>query len=888
MQSSNHITKVGANIKFQFAQHKINDFSAEIDRLRSALTLATILAFRSSAKSDHNEVLTRLVELAKGSTADDEALKNNIRLLVDIKSQTGEKLDVLDNRMQQCLARIDDIRKASPQTRENQILSWLTFRQMAWRFEEVSNAHQKTYSWILEKPAEDDGWDDFKAHLTQNVAKPYFINGKAGSGKSTLMTYIVGHRQTKQILAQWARNDNKALLVARFFFWNLGTPLQKTTTGLLRSLLWNILTEHPELIPAIFPNLYQICDADVGDPTYIEVKTAWIRLLDKSKDFLKLAIFIDGLDEFDGDHSDLAEFVTDLCSSNVKVVVSSRPINASLHAFCGCPSLKLQDLTRKDVEIYVNDNLASHKLMVPFTRYCPEISRAIVVEIKRKAKGVFLWVKLVVRLLIDGLQGGDSIEDLQRKLQSLPGDLRALYRRMISQIPVDHQEQAVEIFQLFQKWRIFTGEAFPALLLHYALRPPGENLERGIHPLSAETIAWHCQQITARVQSRCCGLLEVTDTYVLDEIQAHQDRIVGHVGSDLCLDARSKKDLSDILHCKLEYLHCTVAEFLQSDDVKLELQDRSCQTFEPYQRLAAACLALAKLSGVRFWQTITMTYVAFVFKLYKHAPSDIRVRLVGYIAALDDATTSCHMMVQEQDQVFTQTQHHWTATRVAQEMLLGCYGSYGTNRWNGTLLAEGLPRPASILTLAARLGFTQYLQAKSAHYDFKPLLLLSFALDSWIEDDSEPPALSDRRDTLLFLLNEMRKFKAEDDVDDIRSFSLEFAEGYTSNKETDLSVFVACFIVTKTSPESWSDTYPTTRLRDMSRTLQRDHDSENQQLGLRLSQAVYERLHGSRVCSMCRTSCHMLKTCPKLSVKEPRHDTVKSGKVQKRRRQKKK
>jgi len=77
-------------------------------------------------------------------------------------------------------------------------------------------------------------------------------------------------------------------------------------------------------------------------------------------------------------------------------------------------------------------------MMVQLARYHPVISKNIFEELLKKAQGVFLWVSLVVKLLVDGLEAGDSMEDLQRKLRSLPSDLRDLYRRMMTEIPREY------------------------------------------------------------------------------------------------------------------------------------------------------------------------------------------------------------------------------------------------------------------------------------------------------------------------------------------------------------------------------------------------------------------------------------------------------------------
>ncbi|KAH6951183.1 hypothetical protein BKA56DRAFT_505764, partial [Ilyonectria sp. MPI-CAGE-AT-0026] len=333
------------------------------------------------------------------------------------------------------------------------ILAWLSFRQMSWRYEEIPQAYQKTFRWIFNKPTSDDGWDNFSMHFRGTATTPYFINGKAGSGKSTLMKYIVDHPETMMHFRQWAAGDRSELIVTDFFFWNLGTSLQKSALGLLRAFMFTVLKNHPKLIPAVFPDVYQTWKDDMGEPSYAEIKGAWKLLIEKSATLLKLAIFIDGIDEFEGDHKDISEFICSLVSPKVKVVVTSRPINACLHVFRQCPSLRLQDITTRDMQLFVEGILVSHQMMAQVTKRYPEDTREIVAEIREKADGVFLWVRLVVKLLVNGLELGDSMEGLRRKLRSLPRDLREIYRRMISKITPEHQIQAAEIFRLLQTWQ---------------------------------------------------------------------------------------------------------------------------------------------------------------------------------------------------------------------------------------------------------------------------------------------------------------------------------------------------------------------------------------------------------------------------------------------------
>lgn len=88
-------------------------------------------------------------------------------------------------------------------------------------------------------------WDNF-AEWLRSGSKVYWINGKAGSGKSTLMNYICQHPRKEELLKEWSAE--RGVLTPTFFFWNAGSRQQKTVDGLLRSLIYQILTQCRELI----------------------------------------------------------------------------------------------------------------------------------------------------------------------------------------------------------------------------------------------------------------------------------------------------------------------------------------------------------------------------------------------------------------------------------------------------------------------------------------------------------------------------------------------------------------------------------------------------------------------------------------------------------------
>jgi hypothetical protein len=132
------------------------------------------------------------------------------------------------------------------------ILQSLYFSASTERYEVVHDAHATTFQWIFHMNSDEDyPWDNFVKWLEQSDGL-YWINGKAGSGKSTLMKYIWNRHLTRKHLSTWAGDSR--LCIAHFYFWDLGSEkLQKSQLGLFRSLLHQILSDLPQLTPLVFP-----------------------------------------------------------------------------------------------------------------------------------------------------------------------------------------------------------------------------------------------------------------------------------------------------------------------------------------------------------------------------------------------------------------------------------------------------------------------------------------------------------------------------------------------------------------------------------------------------------------------------------------------------------
>ncbi|PMD58378.1 uncharacterized protein K444DRAFT_563688, partial [Hyaloscypha bicolor E] len=324
-------------------------------------------------------------------------------------------------------------RKAELHIRES-----LRFESMTHRYETISEAHQRTFEWIFREPEEEHlTWSSF-IDWAESGSGIYWINGKAGSGKSTLMRFIVDDSRTRGHLQKWAPHG--ALNTLAFFFWNSGVPEQCSQAGLLRSIIHDVLEKHTNLFPEVCPEEWEksLELAKHGVPVALEswslsrLQKNFKRLVGCASEKNHFCFFIDGLDEYNGDYEEISDYFSSLSNlPYVKFCIASRPLIVFKDSFNGFPSLKLQDLTSNDIQRYIKDKLNGHKRMKFWTTREPETCKRLVAQLINKAEGVFLWVKLVVKSLLKGLSQRDGIPQLLKRLDAFPSDLELLYGHML-------------------------------------------------------------------------------------------------------------------------------------------------------------------------------------------------------------------------------------------------------------------------------------------------------------------------------------------------------------------------------------------------------------------------------------------------------------------------
>ncbi|KAH7385981.1 hypothetical protein BKA66DRAFT_569298 [Pyrenochaeta sp. MPI-SDFR-AT-0127] len=94
------------------------------------------------------------------------------------------------------------------------LLKNLSFKGIDSRQYSIRDANANTLQWVFSNKFQ--SW-------TQSSEPIFWISGKPGSGKSTLMKWLAENKQTFDALRQWA--DTGTLITASYFFWCNGTDL---------------------------------------------------------------------------------------------------------------------------------------------------------------------------------------------------------------------------------------------------------------------------------------------------------------------------------------------------------------------------------------------------------------------------------------------------------------------------------------------------------------------------------------------------------------------------------------------------------------------------------------------------------------------------------------
>ncbi|KAK4217708.1 hypothetical protein QBC37DRAFT_396565 [Rhypophila decipiens] len=433
---------------------------------------------------------------------------------------------------------------------EQAILRSLSFDSRPTRHLTIPEAHQKTFQWVL-KHGSDEGMSRLAGWLVAGKGI-FWVSGKPGSGKSTLMKFVADSPETASLASKWS-------------LWN------RLIIGLLQTLLYEIFRQRPDLIePTCSARWQQVAGGKSGKMdawTLAELHEALRKITPKNLTStstehmqVKFCFFIDGLDEYEGDHLRLCQSLQELAKSpSVKLCVSSRPWNVFEEAFGSNVDSKIymQDLTRDNIRRYALSRLEEHPR---WSLVAPIASRGkwLVDQITERACGVFLWVFIVTKLLREGLTNRDSFTDISRRLVSFPVELEPFFRQILESVePFYHKKMASTLL-------VALGADWPLNGLIYEFHEQEyDNADYMLHTptsvMNDDEMKEILENLVWRLNSRSRGLLE--------------------------LESESGT---------VTFLHRTVRDFLKTHDMSKFLSEKVARGFNTNFTLLKAHITLIK------------------------------------------------------------------------------------------------------------------------------------------------------------------------------------------------------------------------------------------------------------------------------------------------------
>ncbi|KAI5843126.1 hypothetical protein DFP73DRAFT_467841, partial [Morchella snyderi] len=335
------------------------------------------------------------------------------------------------------------------------------------RHDKIADHHSNTLAWLWKCP-EYESWISVDHQDTSML----FIEGKPGSGKSTLVRYFVD---------QFTPPTDA--IVAKFFYNARDGESETDHRNMLKAVLYQLLKEDQTFF--IHFQFFYRRNGGIG----------WS--CKEMKDILRackwhprrrnIYLIIDAMDEsICTDRADIVRFLHELsapkCSVAVtgciiKVFLASRPINEfQLSRRPWRRELLLQEINRADIETYTRSLLDDEE----FNCIAAETKQEILHYILTFSAGVFLWVSLVLKALAEYAMNGMRRSEIMMFLKSLPKDLGTLYEHMLNQLASNKLEVKIDGKRTLQ-FCLFSHRAIELHELEHALAvlglPEGDGID---------------------------------------------------------------------------------------------------------------------------------------------------------------------------------------------------------------------------------------------------------------------------------------------------------------------------------------------------------------------------------------------------------------------------
>ncbi|GKT83833.1 NACHT and ankyrin domain-containing protein [Colletotrichum tofieldiae] len=426
-------------------------------------------------------------------------------------------------------------------TSEPSTANSLSFPQIDARKTTIGAAHARTCGWLLKHP-EYLNW--LNPEIQSQNHGFLWMRGKAGAGKSTMMKFV--------FLKTKSKHNNSNMATASFFFNARGDSLERSVTGMYRSLLLQLLKAFPDL-QSVFDDT-DIVPWSQQDCPDLDILKSLLRSAVMALGQRYFTCFVDALDECDEQEvRDMVYFFEDLTEDTTddgvqfRICFSSRPY----------PYIDV----RHGILLILEDERGHADDLAQYVKSHLKIRNSSLLEelqakILDKADGIFMWIVLVVEILNKEYIHGALA--LRKRISEIPAKLSDLFKSMLKR-----DQERPESLLLCVLWVLCA--------------------KRPLSPAEFQHALW-------------AGLFEqdLVDPDLPDDANMDAIRLVTSSSKGLAEITKSKEP-------KVQFIHQSVSDFL--------VKERGLQDMWPelgfdwegpsHERLKSCCATYLSLPGVQ-------------------------------------------------------------------------------------------------------------------------------------------------------------------------------------------------------------------------------------------------------------------------------------------------
>jgi hypothetical protein len=307
------------------------------------------------------------------------------------------------------------------------------------RYDMIASEHKGSLEWLWSH-------EQYRRWSSSDTSHLLYLQGKPGSGKSTLTRYFKDHLLEREEAVEHA-------LIASFFYSFREGESQTSHYNMLRSILYDILNQDEGFFYHFQPEHRKYKQVSQGRDHVNRTKLHYeslqriLQSIGSHRTNKRLYLIIDAVDEScDDDRRNILKLLFEICSSScctIKVFIASRPIGelehkiSTTHAF-----IRMQDVNRSDIQNYVHSFLGP-ELHLPQI-ICHEAAEYLLLH----AEGVFLWVRLIRDELVRFVEQGWSKNEIFGFLKGLPTELEEMYGQIFNELKSYNPKMARRVFEL--------------------------------------------------------------------------------------------------------------------------------------------------------------------------------------------------------------------------------------------------------------------------------------------------------------------------------------------------------------------------------------------------------------------------------------------------------